>query len=80
MSTFEGTLSEIPGISIDRFDGKNLNSTIFFLSHCHTDHCEGIMNRENVDQPFYTSKISEAIVRDRYKNVKYVRGLEIGGK
>lgn len=42
MSTFGGLVEEIPGISIDRFDGTNLESTIFFLSHCHTDHMVGL--------------------------------------
>lgn len=35
MSTFPGLLDEIPKISVDRFDGKNLFSEAFFLSHFH---------------------------------------------
>ena len=42
MSCFGGILKEIPNISIDRFDGPNLQSTCFFLSHCHTDHMVGL--------------------------------------
>lgn len=42
MSTFLGFIEEIPGISVDRFDGENLNSSAYFLSHCHTDHMQGL--------------------------------------
>lgn len=42
MSTFEGIIEEIPGISVDNFENNNLQSSIFFLSHCHTDHMRGI--------------------------------------
>ncbi|KAK7869233.1 hypothetical protein R5R35_000864 [Gryllus longicercus] len=42
MSTFNGIVREIPNISIDRFDGFNLRSTVFFLSHCHADHMQGL--------------------------------------
>ncbi|XP_008548658.1 protein artemis isoform X1 [Microplitis demolitor] len=46
MSTFGGLIEEIPGISVDRFDGENLKSSIFFLSHCHTDHMKGLLYTE----------------------------------
>lgn len=48
MSTFPGLIEEVPGCSCDRFDGANLNSTAFFLSHCHTDHMKGL-NRDFFD-------------------------------
>jgi len=35
MTTFTGKLLEYPYISIDRFNGDNLESTAYFLSHCH---------------------------------------------
>ncbi|XP_014789471.1 protein artemis [Octopus bimaculoides] len=42
MSTFEGRMLEYTFISLDRFDRKNLSSTMFFLSHTHFDHTQGL--------------------------------------
>ncbi|GFT10799.1 protein artemis [Nephila pilipes] len=44
MSTFDGVIKEYPLISIDNFlkKCKNFESTVFFLSHCHTDHMHGL--------------------------------------
>jgi DNA cross-link repair 1C protein len=36
MSCFKGRMREYRNISIDRFDGENLKSTAFFLSHVHS--------------------------------------------
>ena len=36
MSSFSGKIKEFPQISIDRFDGRNLASTAYFLSHAHS--------------------------------------------
>lgn len=33
---------EFPQLSLDRFDGSNLTSTVYFLSHCHADHMVGL--------------------------------------
>ena len=35
MSSFCGLMREYTECSLDRFDGVNLKSTAFFLSHCH---------------------------------------------
>ncbi|ESO91307.1 hypothetical protein LOTGIDRAFT_209646 [Lottia gigantea] len=45
MSTFCGRMREYSEISIDRFDGGNLLSSVFFLSHCHRDHMTGLNYR-----------------------------------
>lgn len=42
MSTFDGTVAEMPGIAVDRFDGENLNAAAYFLTHSHTDHTRGL--------------------------------------
>lgn len=42
MSTFGGTLVEYERLSVDRFDGRNVHSTAFLLSHCHRDHMQGL--------------------------------------
>nr|CAH7731701.1 unnamed protein product [Callosobruchus chinensis] len=42
MSTFGGKIQEFPGTSVDRFDGDNGQSEVYFLSHCHTDHMVGL--------------------------------------
>jgi DNA cross-link repair 1C protein len=44
MSCFPGKLFEYPFVSIDRFNKENLDSSIFFLSHCHEDHMIGLGN------------------------------------
>ena len=35
MSSFCGVFLNLPGVSVDKFDGVNQNSDQFFLSHCH---------------------------------------------
>ncbi len=35
MSTFSGLMNEYRNISIDRFDERNMKSTVYFLSHKH---------------------------------------------
>ena len=42
MSTFSGLLPELKSVSVDRFDGLNLQSTAYFLSHLHSDHMIGL--------------------------------------
>ena len=46
MSEFAGPITDFPGISIDRFNVLNLKSTVYFLSHCHTDHMVGLNEPE----------------------------------
>lgn len=53
MSTFSGIVEEIPGISIDCFNGENENSSAFFLSHCHTDHMDGL------GDPFFNNTLKQ---------------------
>ena len=45
MSEFAHPISEIPGVSIDRFNGENLKFKVFF-SHCHIDHMVGLNEPE----------------------------------
>lgn len=35
-------MQEYDRVSLDRFDGKNLQSTVYFLSHLHEDHAVGL--------------------------------------
>lgn len=80
MSTFNGTFEEIPLISVDRFDGENLFSECFFLSHCHMDHMIGLDNPNGLPKTLYTSEISEIFVRKQYMNIRDIKTLKIGGK
>ncbi|XP_066146139.1 protein artemis [Euwallacea fornicatus] len=72
MSTFDGPIREIPGISVDRFDGENLKSSVFFLSHCHTDHMQGLENVQFQkklvleNKYLYLSTVSAVILRVLY--------------
>jgi DNA cross-link repair 1C protein len=77
MSTFRGILEEFPHISIDCFDGANLKSKLFFLSHCHMDHMKGLA--DGFANVLYTSPISTVIVRKKFPNINVI-ALEFGGK
>lgn len=63
MSTFTGRFRCLPGISADRFDGPNRRSSVFFLSHCHTDHMVGLDHADGVPGPLYLSRVSALIVK-----------------
>ncbi|KAH6941586.1 hypothetical protein HPB50_020479 [Hyalomma asiaticum] len=65
MSTFGGTTAEYERLSIDRFDGRNVHSTAFLLSHCHRDHMQGLDGsafrkrlRSRRDARLYASAVS----------------------
>lgn len=67
MSTFNGQISEILGISIDRFDNANLESSVYFLSHCHTDHMKGLSrdffaHLVEFDKYLYCSPVSKLLL------------------
>lgn len=79
MSTFEGITREYPGISIDRFDGKNLASTLYILSHFHSDHTVGLASKlfkerilSNPDLKVYCSEVTRSLVliEDSYAFLK----------
>ncbi|KAK0179567.1 hypothetical protein PV327_005308 [Microctonus hyperodae] len=72
MSSFPGLIDEIPGISVDRFNGDNFNSAVFFLSHCHTDHMQGLdlqffQRIHDKHQYLYCTPISKAILINMFK-------------
>lgn len=80
MSTFNGRLSEIPNIAVDRFDGPNLtNARVFFLSHCHTDHMVGLDNPDGLPGPLYLSSVSAVIIRRQFPHIKHLIPLQTGG-
>ncbi|XP_058798071.1 protein artemis isoform X3 [Phymastichus coffea] len=71
MSTFLGLIEEIPGISIDCFNGKNSNSSAFFLSHCHQDHMKGLCyeffdSLKKNNNYLYCSHISKVILQNYF--------------
>lgn len=74
MSTFDGIIREIPGISVDNFEGVNLQSHAFFLSHYHTDHINGMHDNSFIARMYdhnvflYASPITVAIIKERIKN------------
>ncbi|XP_065089158.1 protein artemis-like [Ochlerotatus camptorhynchus] len=80
MSTFSGFFPEIPGISADRFLEVNRSeSRVFFLSHCHMDHMQGLQLPDPLPGPLYTSPISAVFLRHRFPQVvENVRPIEIG--
>lgn len=83
MSTFNGRFRSIPGISADRFDGLNRQSTVFFLSHCHTDHMIGLNHPDELPGPLYLSHVSALIVKQLFTADHFRKScvvLEIGRK
>lgn len=82
MSTFNGFIDEIEGISVDRFTEENLKvSKCFFLSHCHYDHMVGLNGVTAANQlpgPLYLSHISLLIVRRRFPAIENLIPLEVG--
>ncbi|XP_041349574.1 uncharacterized protein DDB_G0290685-like [Gigantopelta aegis] len=69
MSEFVGRMKEYRQLSIDRFDGQNLKSTAFFLSHCHKDHMTGLDSpsfierlRSRTDVFLYCTEISKILL------------------
>ncbi|XP_011503355.1 PREDICTED: protein artemis [Ceratosolen solmsi marchali] len=86
MSTFLGFIDEIPGISIDCFDEENLNSSVFFLSHCHYDHMKGLDYKffnylMKTNKFLYCSHISRLILKHTFNLSsdlnKYVKILSL---
>lgn len=73
-------MNEFPSISVDRFDNENLNSTIFFLSHCHTDHMVGLNDPMGIPGPLYLSSISAVIIRRQFPHIKELVVLKENGK
>lgn len=73
MSTFGGLIEDIPGTSIDNFTEDNKYSKLFLLSHCHTDHMNGLdtsffncLKKNN--QYLYCSAMSKTILGDKIWN------------
>lgn len=75
-------MDEIKHISIDRFDGDNLQSKVFFLSHCHTDHMVGLkqLQRDGLPGPLYVSQVSSVIVKRQFPQIKDIKCIDIGGE
>lgn len=76
MSTFKGKIKEIPGISVDRFDNENLESEVYFLSHCHSDHMVGL-NTEEFKKSLltrncfiYVSHVTKAILKQQHPDIQ----------
>lgn len=69
MSCFDGLMEEYRCISLDRFDGINLKSSAFFLSHFHSDHIVGLPEPEfmtlletRLDVYLYTSEVTKSLL------------------
>lgn len=75
MSTFNGEINEITGISVDYFE--NVQQKCYFLSHCHTDHMKGLSLLET-DAPLYTTSISALIIQRQCPNIQNIRVVELG--
>ncbi|XP_053377930.1 uncharacterized protein LOC123530295 isoform X2 [Mercenaria mercenaria] len=87
MSCFGGRMQEYDRVSLDRFDGKNLQSTVYFLSHLHEDHTAGLGEKiflkrlkSNKDIFLYCSEVTQVLLvaSKKYHHLEpYIRGLSI---
>ncbi|XP_059047582.1 protein artemis-like [Achroia grisella] len=83
-SSFSGKIDEIPGIYVDNFN--IINKRAYFLSHCHTDHTEGLYKEElldflegNKNTYIYMSDASAHIVEHENNKLKsYLKVLSLG--
>lgn len=57
-NTFDGLISEFPGLGVDRFNTK---ASAFLLTHCHTDHLVGLLNKSFSGQ-VYCSKETKSLL------------------
>lgn len=65
MSTFDGRIPEFPGLSVDRFE--DLTSKLFFLSHCHWDHMQGLTeNKDKLKAKIVLSAASAVFVKNQF--------------
>lgn len=86
MSCFKGKMREYRNISLDRFDGLNLKSTVYFLSHCHCDHMEGLGSPEFLDRLssrsdifLYCSEVTKILLMEKLAKLeKFVKILKVG--
>ncbi|KAM3723788.1 Protein artemis [Dirofilaria immitis] len=68
MNSFCGRFNECNWITVDQFGLDNLKSSAFFLSHCHTDHMQGLDSDqfyeliESKTAAFYCHRISKILL------------------
>lgn len=76
MSSFNGEIKEIVGISVDNF--VKINQKCYFLSHCHSDHLRGLcllITNANI----YLSALSALFIRKKFPQLeKNIKVLELG--
>lgn len=77
MSTFGGIMTEFPFISVDRFDNDNVDSQLFFLSHCHMDHMVGLS--DGIPGRLHLSSISSIIIKKQFPHIKELVVLKENG-
>ncbi|XP_062618810.1 protein artemis-like isoform X2 [Saccostrea cucullata] len=85
MSCFSGKMREYRNISLDRFDGLNLRSTAYFLSHCHCDHMQGLAYPEFTERLssrndifLYCSEVTKILLMEKHPKLeKFVRTLPV---
>lgn len=79
MSTFRGFIKEIPKIRVDYFEQPE-DDTLFFLSHCHTDHMVGIKNLASMEHAtLVVSKVTSVILTNLHPELKNILEIiEIG--
>ncbi len=76
MSCFGGKTYEYDEMLLDRFDGINLSSAAYFLSHCHADHMVGLESHELSKRFFWIARIfSYIVLRSQHRSYLLFRVL-----
>ena len=74
-NNFNGEITEYPGVYVDKFNSRG---KLFFLTHSHEDHLQGLLN-QSFCKRVYCSKLTRDIIKldPKYKNkVKYLVAKE----
>lgn len=81
MSTFRGLIKEITGIRVDFFDAPDEDS-LYFLSHCHTDHMVGIEGLVTLERAkLVVSAMTKSILGSLYPDLTpLLHVIEIGNE
>ncbi|CAL1207407.1 unnamed protein product [Candida parapsilosis] len=66
-NTFDGKIREIPGVCVDNFSYKG---EVFFLTHCHSDHLNGLLENSFCGRVFCSQLTKDIIALDhRYNDI-----------
>jgi DNA cross-link repair 1C protein len=77
MSTFNGEIIELPGVCVDKFNDNNFK--VYFLSHCHTDHLQGLQKPKQIKFFVYCTELSAHFLKQKFpQHEEQIRIVSVG--